>query len=223
MVALIALLLAYLGIAALWAHLSIGELIKDGHTPAATSLSPRQQAILLKIEDPTFLTHHGLSLADGQGVMTISSTLARDVFLEGGDVNGVKGSLQGFFRGVFACCRKVDFGRDAMALVLNGHVSKPRQLDLYVKRIYLGTFSGGQVRGLEQASMLYFREPLKELGEADFVGLVAMIKAPNQFHPVRKQHDYQLRRLRAMHIVSGACQPTGWFDTSYASCKTALD
>jgi len=76
---------------------------------------------------------------------------------------------------------------------------------------------------LEQASTLYSRKPLTDLAEADYIGLVAMIKAPNQFHPLRKQQAYGLRRLRAMHIVSGSCQPARWFDTSYDSCKTALD
>ncbi len=216
-----ALLLAYLGIAAVWASTSVDQLMA-AFPPAAgpVTLSPRQQHILLKIEDPTFFQHKGLSLADGQGVTTISSSIARAVFLERSDLQGVKGGLQDVYRGVFACCKKVDFGRDAMALVLDAHVSKQRQLDLFTSQIYMGASGDVQVRGLEQASQLYFNKPLKELGEADFVGLVSMIKAPNQFHPLHTRPAFELRRARVARIVAGECQPAGWFDTSYEDCKT---
>lgn len=45
-------------------------------------------------------------------------------------------------------------------------------------------------RGLEPASTLYFRIPLTELAEATTLALVAMVKAPRQFHCVRKQQAY---------------------------------
>ena len=37
----------------------------------AAGLSSSQTAILLKIEDPTFFNHSGLSLSDGQGLTTM--------------------------------------------------------------------------------------------------------------------------------------------------------
>lgn len=214
-----ALLLVYLPIAAFWAHLSVGELMLAYPEQLTPGLTQRQQDILLKIEDPTFFAHHGLSLADGQGVTTISSSIAREVFLGRDNLGGVKGAFQDFYRGVFACCKKVDFGRDVMALVLDKHVSKQRQLDVYVALTYMGTFDGGQVRGLDQASMLYFKKPLNELVEQDFIGLAAMIKAPNQFHPLRRQAAYAVRQGKAAKIVSGVCNPSGWFDTDYNDCR----
>lgn len=215
------LLLAYLGIAAIWAKASVDQLMAAyPATASGSALSQRQQDILLKIEDPTFFKHRGLSLADGQGATTISSSITRAVFLERGDLQGARGRFQEVYRGVFACCKKIDLGRDAMALVLDAHVSKQRQLDLFVSHVYMGTSGAIQVMGLEQASLLYFGQPLRELDEPGFISLVGMVKAPNQFHPQNKQQAFELRRLRVANIISGACRPSGWFDTSYDDCKT---
>jgi membrane carboxypeptidase/penicillin-binding protein len=210
-------LLAYLGSAALWAAASVDELVA-AYPAAGAPLSPRQRDILLKVEDPTFLEHHGLSLADGQGSTTITSSMARDVLLFHAELPGARGLVQRFYRAVFACCKKIDIGRDAMALVLDAKVSKQRQLELFSAQIYMGTLAGIQVRGLGQASLGYFGKPLAQLGEADFVSLVAMIKGPNQFHPVSQPQAFALRRTRVAAVVSGACRPSGWFDTSYEGC-----
>ena len=154
---------------------------------------------------------------------TISSSIARDIFLFGHELTGVKGALQRFYQGVFRCCKKVDIGRDVMALVLDAKLAKQRQLDLYRAQVYMGTYRGVQVQGLEQASSLYFGHSLVQLDEAGFISLVAMIKAPNQFHPITQPRAFALRRQRVAQIVAGACRPTGWFDTSYETCKSIAD
>ena len=84
---LLTLLLAYLALAAAWAGASTSQLLVRQPSVLHMPLSPRQLEILLRIEDPTFFSHHGLSLADGQGVATISSAVARELLLylgEGG-------------------------------------------------------------------------------------------------------------------------------------------
>ena len=50
-----------------------------------------------------------------------------------------------------------------MALVLNAHLSKERQLAAYVTRVYMGTNDGTQVRGLQQAATSYLGKPLDQL------------------------------------------------------------
>jgi membrane carboxypeptidase/penicillin-binding protein len=214
-----ALLLVYLAVAAWWAAASVGALL--AHHPvdtAAPRLSQGQLAILLKIEDPAFFSHHGLSLADGQGVATISSAVARDLFLYGAPLEGVKGRLQGLYRGVFECCRKVDLGRDTMALVLDASASKERQLALYVEGVYMGRHGGRQLRGLEQGAQAYIGKPLARLDDDEMARLVAMIKAPNELHPLRNPEAYALRLARVRAVLAGRCRPDGWLDTTYAHC-----
>jgi len=222
LLALLAALALYLAIAAGWAAASIDDLLARwprGAAPAA--LSPRQTDILLRIEDPTFQAHHGLSLAEGQGVATISSALAREFFLEGPRLDGVQGSLQGFYRRVFDCCKRIDFGRDVTALVLDARLPKERQLAMYVQSVYMGRHDGQQVRGLAQAAQAYFGKPLAQLSDAESAGLVAMIKAPNAYHPVREPAAHALRLARVQAVLDGSCRPAGWFDTDYAHCAAA--
>jgi len=222
LLALLAALALYLAIAAGWAAAAFDELLvrwPQETTPAA--LSPRQAAILLRIEDPTFYSHPGLSLADGQGVATISSALAREFFLEGRQLDGTKGLLQRFYRRVFDCCKRVDFGRDITALVLDARLPKERQLAMYVQSVYMGRHEGRQVRGLAQAAQAYFGKPLARLDDAESAGLVAMIKAPNAYHPEREPTAYALRLARVQAVLDGTCRPAGWFDTDYAHCAAA--
>lgn len=211
-------LTAYLGIAAAWAMVSFDGAM--AHLPAVEhrSLSAPQTAILLKVEDPTFYTHHGLSLADGQGAATISSALAREIYLSDRRLSGAEGVFQRFYRAVFGCCRKIDLGRDAMALVLDAKLPKERQLALYADSVYMGTHRGMQVHGLEQAAQSYLGKPLRDLTEHEFIGLVAMIKAPNQYHPLKAAAAHAQRVARIEALLAGQCRPDGWFDTSLDAC-----
>ena len=203
------LLLVYLAVVAWWAAASVDTLLAQRPAGTALRLTHSQRAILLRIEDPTFFSHRGLSLADGQGVATISSAVARDLFLYGPPLDGVKGRLQGFYRAVFDCCRKVDLGRDTMALVLDASASKARQLDLHVGGVYMGRHEGRQLRGLEQGAQACIGKPLATLDDDQMARLVAMIKAPNELHPLRNRAPYELRLARVRAVLAGRCRPSG--------------
>lgn len=220
LLALPAALVAYLAVVGGWAWASFDDAMAGVHIEAAAQLSPRQIAILTQVEDPAFFSHRGVSLAAGQGVATISSALARDVYLSGADFTGVKGMLQTLYRGIFTCCKKVDLGRDVMAVVLNARMPKERQLALYAARVYMGTQNNMQVRGLNQAALMYLGKPLSATGDEEFIALVAMIKAPNQFHPARQRRAWAERVASVRALVSGLCHPAGWFDTALADCAT---
>jgi len=215
---LMAALVLYLAVAAGWAFASFDALLARRPQAERAALAPRQTAILLRIEDPTFYTHPGLSLADGQGMATISSALAREFFLEGPRLDGAQGVLQVFYRRVFDCCKRIDFGRDVTALVLGARLPKERQLGMYVESVYMGRHEGQQIRGLAQAALVYAGKPLAQLSDAETAGLVAMIKAPNTYHPVREPAAYALRLARVQAVLAGRCRPAGWFDTDYVHC-----
>lgn len=213
-----ACLLGYLLLAACWAWASFDALMADVHARPEAQLTTRQTAILTLVEDPDFFTHIGVGLGSGQGLATISSAVARDVYLSGADLDGAAGELQDFYRAVFACCRKIDLGRDVMAVVLDAKLSKERQLAIYVSTVYMGTQGGRQLRGLSQAAHGYLGKALGEVTDEEFIGLVAMIKGPNGFHPLRNPAAYATRVARVRALVAGQCRPTGWFDTVLARC-----
>ena len=209
---------AYLGLVAVWASASFNAVMEAAPVPPMMPLSARQTAILLRVEDPTFFRHPGVSLAEGQGVATISSAVARDLYLSGRPLAGVSGALQRFYSRVFDCCGKVDLGRDVMALVLNAKLPKRNQLALYVADVYMGSQDGKQVIGLPMASTTYFGKPIDEVSEPEFIGLIAMIKAPSEYHPILHPEQHATRVARIQALLDGKCKADGWFDTVYEAC-----
>lgn len=216
---LLLLVAAYLGLVAVWASASFSAVMASAPEPPLMPLSTRQTAILLRVEDPTFFRHSGLSLTEGQGRATITSAVARDLYFSDRPLAGVSGVLQRFYSGVFNCCKQIDLGRDVIALVIDAKLSKRDQLALYVSDVYMGTHDGAAVVGLPAAASAYAGKPLDELGEAEFIGLVAMIKAPNLYHPERDPTQHAQRAARIQALLDGKCRPDGWFDTTYASCQ----
>ena len=222
-IALPVLLLAYLGVVALWSLAVVDQVVAAYPTAAATAapaLSQSQQDTLLKVEDPTFFEHGGVSLANGQGVTTVTSALAREAFLFNAELPGVKGAMQSFYRAVFNCCKKIDLGRDVMAVVLDARLDKRSQLALYAQQVYMGRAGGIQVRGLEQAAAVYLGKPLARASDAEFAGLVGMIQAPNLFNPLSNRAAFEQRAARVAAVASGRCVPDGWFDTGFEHCAT---
>ncbi len=215
---LLLLVAAYLGLVAVWASTSFRAVMEAAPEPPRMPLSASQTAILLRVEDPTFFQHPGVSLAEGQGVATISSAVARDLYLSERPLAGVSGLLQRFYRRVFDCCRKVDLGRDVLALVLNSKLPKRNQLALYVADVYMGSNDGKQITGLPMAAETYLGKPLEDASEQEFIGLVAMIKAPNQYHPLLHPAEHANRVARIEALLAGKCKPDGWFDTVYDGC-----
>lgn len=193
MLAFLLVLATYLAIAATWAWQAFPSAARALPPPSPVPLSSHQVEILLKVEDPDFYNHSGLSAWSGQGLATITSSLARSVYLGDTQFDGAMGALQRFYRGVFDCCKKVDIGRDVMALVLDRKMSKPQQLAAYSTLVYMGTQEGRQLHGFESAALSYYNKPLDRLTEQEFVGLVAMVKAPNLYHPVKNPAQYAQR------------------------------
>ncbi len=220
-VGLFLLAAVYLFTVFLWARSAADELLTA--LPARSQvipLHPRHLDALIRIEDPTFYRHHGLNLSKGQGLTTLTSVVAREVFLEGHDLDGVQGGLQTFYRGVFECCKRVDLGRDVMALVLDSRATKQQQLNLYLSGTYFGSLEGKAVVGFEAAARAYVGKELSQLTDREFYGLMAMPMAPNRYHPVRhpERHAERARRIEA--VATGKCEPDGWLDLTYEACAT---
>jgi membrane carboxypeptidase/penicillin-binding protein len=213
-----AFLLAYLLVVGIWAWGAFNDAVRLAPRADVVSLTQRQTAILLRVEDPSFYEHSGLSIVSGQGLATISGAVARDLFLHQREFGGVRGAFQEFYRKVFDCCRRVDLGRDVMALVLDARMPKQKQLALYIASVYMGTNKGSQIRGLEQASRSYLGKPLTAATELEFIQLVAMIKAPNRYHPLKSPAVLAERTRRIQNLISGQCAPDGWSDTEFDKC-----
>jgi monofunctional glycosyltransferase len=186
---LIAILLGYLAVAALWAYTVTPEVVMRASTPRLLELySVPEDAvdILLPVEDPTFRKHHGIDpFARGQGRGTITRALVRMLYLERYDLSGVAGGLQRAYRFVNRVAGPVDLGPDAMALVVDARLGKTRQLRLFLQHVYMGRHGTREIYGFRDAARAYFGKDANRLSRREVVMLVAMVAAPNQFHPVR--------------------------------------
>lgn len=209
----------YLLIVFFWANSVIDELLAQAPCRGqAIPLQPRHVEALLRIEDPTFREHRGLDLSKGQGVTTITSVLARDLFLGDHQADGTKGAMQSFYRGVFNCCKKVDLGRDVMALVLDSRTTKQQQLDRYLNTTYFGSLNGSGVIGFGAAAKAYYGKELSRVTDEEFYGLMAMPISPNRYHPKRNPALHAERAKRIEALVTGKCEPSGWLDLTYEAC-----
>lgn len=202
-----------------WANTAIDELATDLPSGGTTQLTAGQVEALLKIEDPRFFEHQGIDISKGQGLTTITSSLARDVFLYGKQLDGFKGFMQAFYRSVFECCKVVDTGRDVMALVLNDHLSKQDQLKLFIDNAYFGRQNDKQIIGFSSAARVYYATEVAELSDEEFAGLVAMLLSPNTYHPTNNPEEHKLRIKRILAVVHGECNPDGWLDLTYPNCE----
>lgn len=212
-------LIVYLAVVLLWAGLVADELLTEASSSAQVmQLHPRHARALLMIEDPTFLVHHGLDISNGQGVTTLTSVIARDLFLGDHRLDGIAGAAQSFYRGVFDCCKKMDLGRDVMALVLDARATKQQQLNIYVNSTYFGSLDGKAVIGFEAAAKAYQGRALSELTDREFYSLMAMPMAPNLYHPVRNPELHAERARRIEAVATGKCEPDGWLDLTYEDC-----
>jgi len=211
----------YLGTVWIWAQSAVHDLLEEiPRSSTVATLDPKKISALLTIEDPSFYSHRGLDISKGQGLTTITSSVASMVFLGDHQLDGAKGRLQSFYRSVFDCCRRVDLGRDMMALVIHSKLSKQDQLDIFLSNAYLGSSNGRGVVGFEAAAATYHGKDLSELSGDEFLGIVAMLLAPNYYHPERNPelHAQRVKRIRA--IIGGQCEPGGWLDLTYDHCVT---
>jgi membrane peptidoglycan carboxypeptidase len=108
-----------------------------------------------------------------------------------------------------------------MAFILNQNMTKDLQLQLYISSSYMGAYDGRQIIGLPAAAKAYFNKPIADLSDDEFIVLVAMLKAPNYFHPEKGAKHLEGRIYKIKKILAGTCKPDGWFDTKYTHCANS--
>jgi membrane peptidoglycan carboxypeptidase len=162
-----------------------------------TDLSPHQLEILLKVEDPRFFEHGGVDFSTpGAGITTITQALVKLLYFD-----KFSPGIAKLKQTAIAAC------------ALDPLMPKQEQLRLFINMAYLGH----NVRGFEQAAQAYFHKPFKQLGEEEYIAIVAMLIAPEVFS-VRKFPPRNAERVaRIKRVVSGEYKPRGLFDLYYGN------
>jgi membrane peptidoglycan carboxypeptidase len=165
-------------------------------TPEA--LPPARKAMLLAIEDPTFLTHHGVDLATpGAGMTTITQGLVKLLYFP-----------EGFQPGI-AKIRQTLIAQ----YVLDALTSKEEQLRLFLNMTYLGDEDGKAVHGFASAARTYYHKEFQALTDEEFIALVGMLISPNNLKPGSPASNERVQRIVA--YLNGEIRPTSLLDVEY--------
>gem|GEM_PF-559270 len=182
-------------------------------------LSSDQISNLLKIEDPSFWTNNGIDIShDGQGKTTMTQSIV-PILLYRANLTGWKAGLQSLYKLVWPKFKKIDLGRDIMALAVAKKVSKEKILKIFYEQAYLGHVEQKSIVGLPAAASKYFSKHIQSLSTEEFAGLVGMLKSPDHFNPIKNEKAFSKRQAVVLKVINESCLPKGLFDTSYASCS----
>ncbi|MFL6546585.1 MAG: transglycosylase domain-containing protein, partial [Candidatus Udaeobacter sp.] len=145
---------------------------------------------IIATEDRRFFEHSGVDFTGilravlhnagderlGQGASTVTQQLVKNTYL----------SPERTFRRKFA--------EAMLAFVLERRLSKQDIFALYCNEIYLGQRGGAGVRGVAQASRVYFGKEVRDLTLPEAALIAGMIKGPNRFSPDRHPEAAMARR-----------------------------
>ncbi len=154
--------------------------------------------MLLAVEDPAFMRHHGVDLTTpGAGMTTITQGLVKILYFPEGFDPGIDKIRQTLIA----------------QYALSALVSKEDQLALFLNAAYLGNKDGKPVHGYAQGARSYFGKEFAALSDTEFISLVAMLIGPNYFKPGTPAHDERVKLVQA--YLAGRYQPDGLLDVEY--------
>lgn len=153
---------------------------------------------LLVVEDRDFYHHLGISPLSILRALWANVTAGRKV--QGGSTltqQLAKNLLLNDSRKTYL--RK--FKEAITALILDYRFSKDDILEAYFNEIYLGQNGNRAVHGFALASKFYFSKPLVELKQHEFALLIAMVKGPSYYNPIRHVKRTKQRRDLVLQLM----------------------
>ncbi|MGV3589237.1 MAG: transglycosylase domain-containing protein [Adhaeribacter sp.] len=162
-------------------------------------LTNEQMQALLKVQDQNFYNHQGFDISTpGTGITTISQGLVKFYYFD-----KFKPGIQKIKQTLIA-----RFAFDPMT-------PKDTILKLFINEVYLGQHNGKEVKGFENAANAYLNKSFKELTWDEYLGLVAMIRSPNNLHYIKDKEVNQERVARIKKVLAGEYIPVDNSDWLY--------
>ena len=160
----------------------------------------------LAAEDSRFRSHIGIDPI-GIGRAAVSNVVAGGV-TEGGSTITQQLAKTRFLSNKRTMSRK--FVEAGLALLIELKLSKDEILEAYLNEVYLGHRDGREVRGLGEASRVYFGKDPSKLTVAEAALIAGMIRAPNRDNPDERARIAKSRR----DAVLGVMLQKKWIDQS---------
>lgn len=85
-----------------------------------------------------------------------------------------------------------------LAFRLERELTKQEILEVYLNEVYLGHLGGRAIRGVDEASPIFFGKPAEDLTVAEAALLAGIVRAPNRDNPIRRPEMARERRNRIL-------------------------
>ena len=146
--------------------------------------------MLLLVEDQSFYLHSGVDYKEIARVI-------RDVVVYDKPIRGASTITQQLIKNTLLT-REQTLARKLkeilMALLFEYSFDKTFILQRYLNTVYLGQKGNLEVRGFVQAAQFYFHKPVEALTLEEMATLVALLKGPSYYHPIK--HSQRLAKRR---------------------------
>ncbi len=155
---------------------------------------PLLPAALVAVEDRRFYHHFGID-----PLATLRALVAN--VKAGGIAQGGSTLTQQLVKNYFLDNRQTLWRKlkeALMALILEAHYDKQEILNAYVNEVYLGQQGNRAIHGFGLAAQFWFSRPLAELEPHQVALLVAMVRGPGYYDPVRFPERARARRDRVL-------------------------
>jgi membrane peptidoglycan carboxypeptidase len=158
--------------------------------------------MLIAVEDPTFWTNRGIDLSSpGAGLTTISQSLGKRIYFDR--------FAPGFRK--FELMLMTRFGMYAK-------VTRHNILKAFYNVAYFGRDEVGPIIGFHEAARRWYGKELQMLTTDEYLGLVAMLVAPNALNPVEHAAANSERVARIKRMLAHDCVPAGLTDVWLDGC-----
>jgi penicillin-binding protein 1B len=153
--------------------------------------------MLLLVEDQSFYQHFGVDFIEIGRVL--STHLVDDKPLRGASTITQQLIKNTLLSPEQTLRRKVD--EALMALLMELYYDKNFILERYMNTVYLAQDGAVAVHGFAAASEHYFTKSLEQLNLDEMAILVALLKGPSYYHPVRHMERLEKRKnlILSMH------------------------
>ncbi len=148
--------------------------------------------MLLLVEDQSFFEHTGVDFKEIARVI-------RDYLLYDKPLRGASTITQQLIKNTLLT-RERSFERKfkemLMALLLEYSFDKKFILNHYMNTVYLGQKGNRTINGFTKAAQFYFNKDIQSLSLEEVATLVALVKGPSYYHPIK--HPQRLAKRREL-------------------------
>lgn len=145
---------------------------------------------LLATEDHDFIDHFGIS--PRAILRALWANLRAGGLVQGGSTLTQQLVKNFYLTSERSLWRKIN--EALMALILETHYDKDEILEAYLNEVYLGQDGSRAIHGFGLASEFYFGRPLNQLKLEEIATLVALVRGPSYYDPLRWPDRAQKRR-----------------------------